>query len=71
MGTTLCVMLVANSHAFIAHVGDSRIYLVRHAKANPGKLNFGTPGFLTTIQAERCCRSPRTPPGGGARWPTA
>src|SRR5690606_35004718 len=29
MGTTLCALMVVGSHGFIAHVGDSRIYLVR------------------------------------------
>jgi len=29
MGTTLCLLLSLGAHAFIAHVGDSRIYLVR------------------------------------------
>jgi serine/threonine protein phosphatase PrpC/CRP-like cAMP-binding protein len=29
MGTTLCALLIAGSHGFIAHVGDSRIYLIR------------------------------------------
>ncbi len=29
MGTTLCALLIVGSHGFIAHVGDSRIYLVR------------------------------------------
>lgn len=29
MGTTLCAVLVVGAHGFIAHVGDSRIYLVR------------------------------------------
>jgi serine/threonine protein phosphatase PrpC/CRP-like cAMP-binding protein len=29
MGTTLCALLTVGSHGFIAHVGDSRIYLVR------------------------------------------
>jgi serine/threonine protein phosphatase PrpC len=29
MGTTLSALLIAGSHGFIAHVGDSRIYLLR------------------------------------------
>lgn len=29
MGTTCCVLLLTNKKAFIAHVGDSRIYLMR------------------------------------------
>jgi serine/threonine protein phosphatase PrpC/CRP-like cAMP-binding protein len=29
MGTTLSLLLIAGSHGFIAHVGDSRIYLLR------------------------------------------
>lgn len=29
MGTTLCVLLIEAEHAHIAHVGDSRIYLIR------------------------------------------
>lgn len=29
MGTTCCVLLLTNQRAFIAHVGDSRIYLLR------------------------------------------
>ena len=33
MGTTLEVVLVAGNEAFIAHVGDSRTYLVREARA--------------------------------------
>jgi serine/threonine protein phosphatase PrpC len=33
MGTTLDVVLVAGSEAFIAHVGDSRTYLIRNGKA--------------------------------------
>jgi len=33
MGTTLDVVLVAGPEAFIAHVGDSRTYLVRDGKA--------------------------------------
>ncbi len=32
MGTTLSMMLVAESGAFIAHVGDSRIYLIREGQ---------------------------------------
>jgi serine/threonine protein phosphatase PrpC/CRP-like cAMP-binding protein len=34
MGTTLCALLVIGSHGFIAHVGDSRIYLVRGDKTH-------------------------------------
>ncbi len=34
MGTTLCLLLVAGGHGFIAHVGDSRIYLVRGEKTH-------------------------------------
>jgi serine/threonine protein phosphatase PrpC len=34
MGTTLDVVLVAGSEAFIAHVGDSRTYLVREQRAS-------------------------------------
>jgi serine/threonine protein phosphatase PrpC/CRP-like cAMP-binding protein len=34
MGTTLCALLVVGSHGFIAHVGDSRIYLVRGDKTH-------------------------------------
>jgi serine/threonine protein phosphatase PrpC len=34
MGTTLDVVLLAGSEAFIAHVGDSRTYLIRDGKAN-------------------------------------
>ncbi len=34
MGTTLCVLLIAGGHGFIAHVGDSRIYLVRSDKTH-------------------------------------
>ena len=30
MATTVCLLLVAGQHAFVAHVGDSRVYLVRH-----------------------------------------
>lgn len=32
MGTTLSMMLVADSGAFLAHVGDSRIYLIREGQ---------------------------------------
>ncbi|MFT3921131.1 MAG: cyclic nucleotide-binding domain-containing protein [Myxococcales bacterium] len=34
MGTTLCLLVIAGSHGFIAHVGDSRIYLVRGDKTH-------------------------------------
>ncbi len=34
MGTTLCVLVLAGGHGFIAHVGDSRIYLVRSDKTH-------------------------------------
>ncbi len=34
MGTTLCVLVIVGSHGFIAHVGDSRIYLVRGEKTH-------------------------------------
>src|SRR4051812_6727570 len=34
MGTTLSALLVLESHAFIAHVGDSRVYLVRADKTH-------------------------------------
>lgn len=33
MGTTLDVVLIAGSEAFVAHVGDSRTYLVRDSRA--------------------------------------
>ena len=33
MGTTLDVVLIAGSEAFVAHVGDSRTYLVRDGRA--------------------------------------
>jgi serine/threonine protein phosphatase PrpC/CRP-like cAMP-binding protein len=32
MGTTMSVLLLSGSHGFVAHVGDSRIYLVRGGK---------------------------------------
>jgi serine/threonine protein phosphatase PrpC len=34
MGTTLCIMLVLGEAGFIAHVGDSRIYLVRNQQTH-------------------------------------
>jgi serine/threonine protein phosphatase PrpC len=34
MGTTLCIMLVFQEKGFIAHVGDSRIYLVRNQQTH-------------------------------------
>lgn len=34
MGTTLDVLLISGTEAFIAHVGDSRTYLVREGKAS-------------------------------------
>ena len=34
MGTTLCLLVIAGAHGFIAHVGDSRIYLVRGEKTH-------------------------------------
>jgi serine/threonine protein phosphatase PrpC len=34
MGTTLCIMLVCGETGFIAHVGDSRIYLVRNQQTH-------------------------------------
>ncbi|MCD6498466.1 MAG: Stp1/IreP family PP2C-type Ser/Thr phosphatase [Deltaproteobacteria bacterium] len=34
MGTTVDLLLVAGMRGFIAHVGDSRIYLVRHNKVH-------------------------------------
>ncbi len=34
MGTTLSLMLVSGSSAFIAHVGDSRIYLIREGEVH-------------------------------------
>lgn len=33
MGTTLSALLVAGPHGFVAHVGDSRVYLVRDGAA--------------------------------------
>ncbi len=32
MGTTLSALIIAGSHGFIAHVGDSRIYLLRDGR---------------------------------------
>ena len=32
MGTTLSALLICGSHGFIAHVGDSRIYLLRNGR---------------------------------------
>lgn len=32
MGTTVCVLLIENEQAHIAHVGDSRIYLLREGE---------------------------------------
>lgn len=32
MGTTLSALLIAGSHGFVAHVGDSRIYLLREGR---------------------------------------
>jgi serine/threonine protein phosphatase PrpC/CRP-like cAMP-binding protein len=34
MGTTLCALLISEGHGFIAHVGDSRVYLVRADKTH-------------------------------------
>jgi serine/threonine protein phosphatase PrpC len=34
MGTTLSVMLISDSGGFIAHVGDSRIYLIREEQVH-------------------------------------
>jgi PPM family protein phosphatase len=34
MGTTLSVLLLVGSHGFIAHVGDSRVYLMRGQKSH-------------------------------------
>ncbi len=34
MGTTLDVVLIAGAEAFVAHVGDSRTYLIRDGKAS-------------------------------------
>jgi len=35
MATTLDVLLIAKKYAFIAHVGDSRVYLLRQGKVHP------------------------------------
>ncbi len=35
MATTAAVLLVAGNHAFVAHVGDSRVYLSRHGVLHP------------------------------------
>jgi serine/threonine protein phosphatase PrpC len=35
MATTAAVLLVAGNHAFVAHVGDSRVYLARHGVLHP------------------------------------
>ena len=34
MGTTLSLLLLAGSHAYVAHVGDSRVYMVRGGVVN-------------------------------------
>jgi len=34
MGTTLSVMVLLDAHAYVAHVGDSRIYLVRGSRVD-------------------------------------
>ena len=34
MGTTLCMLIVAGSRGFLGHVGDSRIYLLRHQQVH-------------------------------------
>jgi PPM family protein phosphatase len=34
MGTTLCALLTVRGHGFIAHVGDSRVYVVRGDKTH-------------------------------------
>lgn len=35
MATTAAVLLVAGNHAFVAHVGDSRVYLLRQGVLHP------------------------------------
>jgi serine/threonine protein phosphatase PrpC len=35
MATTAASVLVAGNHAFVAHVGDSRVYLLRHGVLHP------------------------------------
>ncbi|MSP91076.1 MAG: cyclic nucleotide-binding domain-containing protein [Myxococcales bacterium] len=35
MATTAAAVLVAGNHAFVAHVGDSRVYLARHGTLHP------------------------------------
>lgn len=34
MGTTICVLAICGEHAILAHVGDSRIYLVRRGEVH-------------------------------------
>ena len=46
MGTTTSALLIAGDRGFIAHVGDSRIYLLR------GGITDGIPGFvISTMNA--------------------